>query len=209
MKIISHRGYWHELPEKNTETAFRRSFELDFGTETDVRDCMGELLISHDMPRGDEMPLTFFLSLMGRDEQLLAINIKADGLAKLLCKTMADYSRANWFVFDMSIPDTRDHLAAGNPVFVRMSEVEQEPAWFDRIEGVWLDSFENEWFDLALISSLIHKGKRVCVVSSELHGRDHRSLWSKLLPLSSEDRLILCTDFPSKAKKFFESGRSK
>lgn len=209
MKIISHRGYWDELLEKNTETAFRRSFELGFGTETDVRDCMGELVISHDTPRGGEMPLIKLLSLVGVDAHLLAINIKADGLAKLLNETMAEYNRANWFVFDMSIPDMRDHFAAGNPVFARMSEVEQEPAWFDRIEGLWLDSFENEWYDLALISSMIHKGKRVCVVSSELHGRDHCGLWSKLLPLSREERLILCTDFPGKAKEYFESGRSK
>jgi glycerophosphoryl diester phosphodiesterase len=206
MKIISHRGFWHELEEKNTQVAFRRSVELGFGMETDVRDSMGELVISHDMPRGGEMTLHFLLSLVVRDEQLLAINIKADGLAKLLCKTMADYSRANWFVFDMSIPDMRDHLSIGNPVFVRMSEVEQEPAWFDRIEGVWLDSFEDEWFDLVLINSLINKGKRVCVVSSELHGRDYQSLWRKLMPLVREDLLILCTDFPGKAKEYFESG---
>lgn len=209
MKIISHRGFWHKIPEKNTEAAFRQSFELDFGTETDVRDYMGELVISHDMPRGGEMSLHFLLSLVAGAEHLLALNIKADGLAKLLCKTMEFYNRANWFVFDMSIPDMRDHLSAHNPVFARMSEVEQEPVWFDRVEGIWLDSFENEWFDLALITSLINRGKRVCVVSSELHGRDHSSLWSKLLPLAREDRLILCTDFPSKAKVFFENGHNK
>jgi len=209
MKIISHRGFWHTPSEKNTETAFYRSFALDFGTETDVRDCMGELVISHDMPRGEEMTLTTLLALMGKDQQLLAINIKADGLAKLLCKTMSDYHRANWFVFDMSIPDTREHLAVGNPVFARMSEVEQNPVWFDRVEGVWLDSFDNEWFDLALISGLLNQGKRVCVVSSELHGREYTSLWTKLLPLATADRLILCTDFPVKAKEFFEGVASK
>ena len=209
MKIISHRGLWHTPSEKNTETAFYRSFALDFGTETDVRDCMGELVISHDMPRGEEMTLTTLLALMGKDQQLLAINIKADGLAKLLCKTMSDYHRANWFVFDMSIPDTREHLAVGNPVFARMSEVEQNPVWFDRVEGVWLDSFDNEWFDLALISGLLNQGKRVCVVSSELHGREYTSLWTKLLPLATADRLILCTDFPVKAKEFFEGVASK
>ena len=209
MKIISHRGFWHTPSEKNTETAFYRSFALDFGTETDVRDCMGELVISHDMPRGEEMTLTTLLALMGKDQQLLAINIKADGLAKLLCKTMSDYHRANWFVFDMSIPDTRDHLAVGNPVFTRMSEVEQNPVWFDRVEGVWLDSFDNEWFDLALISGLLNQGKRVCVVSSELHGREYTSLWTKLLPLATADRLILCTDFPVKAKEFFEGVASR
>ena len=209
MKIISHRGFWHTQSEKNSETAFLRSFELGFGTETDVRDSLGELVISHDMPRGEEMTLTTLLALMGKDQQLLAINIKADGLAKLLCKTMSDYRRANWFVFDMSIPDTRDHLAVGNPVFARMSEVEQNPVWFDRVEGVWLDSFDNDWFDLTLISDLLRQGKRVCVVSSELHRRDHCDLWTMLLPLAAADLLILCTDFPVKAKEFFEGVPTK
>jgi glycerophosphoryl diester phosphodiesterase len=203
VKIISHRGFWHVQSEKNTETAFCRSFELGFGTETDVRDSLGELVISHDMPSGEEMTLSTLLSLMGKDQQLLAINIKADGLAKLLCKTMSDYCRTNWFVFDMSIPDTRDHLAAGNPVFVRMSEVELNPVWIDRVEGVWLDSFDNEWFDHSLILALISRGKRVCVVSSELHGREYTNLWNKLLPLATEEKLVLCTDFPVKAKEFF------
>lgn len=204
MKIISHRGFWHTPFEKNSETAFLRSFELGFGTETDVRDSLGKLVISHDMPRGEEMTLTTLLALMGKDQQLLAINIKADGLAKILRDTMLDYHRANWFVFDMSIPDTREHLAVGNPVFARMSEVEQKPVWFDRVEGVWLDSFDNEWFDLKLVYNLLSQGKSVCVVSSELHKRDHRELWDMLLPMAEVEQFILCTDFPAIAKNFFE-----
>lgn len=203
MKIISHRGYWREVSEKNTETAFRQSFELAFGTETDVRDCLGELVISHDIPRGGEMSLHFFLSLVGKDEKLLALNIKADGLAGSLCEAMRDYNRAHWFVFDMSIPDMRAHLEMGNPVFARMSEVEKAPAWFDRVDGVWLDSFEDDWFDMALIKNLIDNGKRVCVVSPELHGRDHTNLWRKLQLLEKEDRLILCTDLPEIARNYF------
>jgi len=209
MRIISHRGFWHIPSEKNTATAFCRSFELGFGTETDVRDRMGDLVISHDMPSGEEMTLTKLLTLMGEDQLLLAINIKADGLAKLLRETMLDYHRANWFVFDMSIPDTREHLAVGNPVFARMSEVEQNPVWFDRVEGVWLDSFDSDWFDLKLVSDLLSQGKRVCVVSSELHRRDQRDLWTKLLPMAEADQLILCTDFPSMAKEFFKVVASK
>ena len=50
MIIISHRGYWIQPAEKNTEEAFSRSFERGMGTETDVRDHRGELVISHDMP---------------------------------------------------------------------------------------------------------------------------------------------------------------
>ena len=38
MQVISHRGYWKAASEKNTQTAFKRSFSLGYGTETDVRD---------------------------------------------------------------------------------------------------------------------------------------------------------------------------
>ena len=47
------------------------------------------------------------------------------------------------------------------------------------------------------------QGKRVCVVSSELHDRSHSTLWKILLPLSGNDSLILCTDLPEQAQKFF------
>jgi nucleoside-diphosphate-sugar epimerase len=49
MNIISHRGFWLKDEEKNTIQAFERSFEFGFGTETDIRDYKGELVISYDM----------------------------------------------------------------------------------------------------------------------------------------------------------------
>jgi glycerophosphoryl diester phosphodiesterase len=206
MVIISHRGYWHEADEKNSEIAFRRSFKLGFGTETDVRDCTGQLVISHDMPRGVEMPFRSFLMLVNKEELLLAINIKADGLAESLKKEMSDHCRSSWFTFDMSIPDMRAHLKVGNPVFARMSEVEKEPVWFDRIEGIWLDSFEEDWISQETIQNIIRKDKKVCVLSPEIHGRAHEPMWNTLLPLAKEDRLILCTDIPEVAREFFMKG---
>ena len=64
MIILSHRGYWLNMSEKNTETAFRRSFAAGIGTETDVRDCARQLVISHDMPDGTELGFREFLSLL-------------------------------------------------------------------------------------------------------------------------------------------------
>ena len=191
------------LKRKNTEIAFSRSFALNYGTETDLRDCLGKLVISHDMPNGNEIYFDKFLSLVGPEEKLLAINIKSDGLAIPLKYAMKNYNPKNWFVFDMSIPDTKAHISAGNPVFARMSEVESQIPWFDLVDGIWLDSFDNEWFDEGLIRDLIMQGKRVCVVSSELHDRSHSTLWKILLPLSGNDSLILCTDLPEQAQKFF------
>jgi hypothetical protein len=200
VKILSHRGYWRQPSERNAETAFRRSFDLGFGTETDVRDCRGALVISHDMPRGDEITLAAFLAIHGGSALPLAINVKADGMAQALCAAMRGID--DWFAFDMSIPDTRAYLRAGAPVFVRMSEVERDPPFLERAAGVWLDAFETAWFDAALVASLLAK-TRVCVVSPELHGRDADPLWRALRPLADSPGLSICTDRPEDARKFF------
>lgn len=206
MIIISHRGYWKKPEEKNTVHAFSQSFELQFGTETDVRDFRNELVISHDMPKGCEIRLSQFLFLLNKKSLPLALNIKADGLAESIKNVMKSYNRDNWFVFDMSIPDMRMHLSAGNPVYARVSEVEPEPAYYDQIQGIWLDAFENDGWQIKSIQKYLKDDKRVCLVSPELHKRDHLEFWEKLRKSKfvNDDRLTLCTDFPEEAKEFFK-----
>ena len=203
MQIISHRGYWKTASEKNTTTAFARSFALGYGTETDVRDLNGQLVISHDMPTHPAMALKDYLGALATfDRQGLtqAINIKSDGLAKDLAVQMKDCAHP-WFVFDMSVPDMIQHIRAGNPTFARMSEYEPLPAKLHGlIKGIWLDAFISTWYSSSVIESLLKQGLQVCVVSSELHGRtDHGSLWNALLPIAGYDGLILCTDLPEAA----------
>ena len=53
MQILSHRGLWHSSMERNTKDAFVRSFDAGLGTETDLRDICGKIVVSHDMPHGD------------------------------------------------------------------------------------------------------------------------------------------------------------
>ena len=206
MIILSHRGYWTQAHEKNSSTAFTRSFNLDFGTETDIRDKNGTLVISHDMPIDSALTFKEFLNIYDQCNLPLALNIKADGLAHTLKTYMQNNQSSNWFVFDMSVPDMRAYINLGIPVFTRMSEVEQEPVWLDQVVGVWLDSFSEEWYSAALIENLLVQGKRVCVVSSELHGRDKTSLWRLLSPLSQHPQLMLCTDTPEEAKAYFDRG---
>jgi glycerophosphoryl diester phosphodiesterase len=91
MKILSHRGYWKEVAEKNTIEAMRRSFSLGFGTETDVRDYNGDLVISHDI--ADENAISFqkFLEIYGEysKDLPLALNIKSDSLQLKLKEALA------------------------------------------------------------------------------------------------------------------------
>lgn len=209
MRILSHRGYWKNAEEKNTELAFRRSFALGYGTETDIRDCKGELVISHGMPDGTEIRCDAFFALAADELTLqsapltLALNIKADGLAPTLKRLLDSYPELDGFAFDMSVPDMRSYIEAGVPVFTRMSEVEKQPVWLDFATGVWLDGFYGEWYDNSVIERLLVNGKRVCIVSPELHKRHHASLWERIRPLAGEKALLLCTDFPEEATHFF------
>lgn len=210
MKILSHRGYWKSVAEKNQVIAFDRSFRLGYGTETDLRDYQERLVISHDVPNGKALDFSRLLDMASHSNNqslTLALNVKADGLADLVKTQVEHYPSLDCFVFDMSVPDMRSYFDAGIPVFTRMSEVEQQPAWLDRAQGVWLDGFESEWYDVKLIEDLLARGKRVCIVSPELHRRPHLPLWGKIAGLVDRVGLMICTDFPEDATIFFHAGK--
>ncbi len=205
MIVLSHRGYWKEPAEKNRPEAFERSFDLGFGTETDVRDLRGELMIAHDMPTGAEVTLVQFLAILNRRDLPLAMNIKADGLARSLDAQMRAHGLTQWFTFDMSVPEMVVQLGLGLPVFTRASEYEQPPACYDRAVGVWLDAFRSEWYAARDVEAFLRDGKRVCIVSPELHRRPHQGLWAMLRDagLDRHDGLMLCSDVPEDAVRYF------
>ena len=164
------------------------------------------------MPNGNELELKQFLemaSLNSFDSKLtLALNIKSDGLAVSIRRALDAYTNLDCFVFDMSVPDMRSYFSAGVPVFTRMSEVERNPAWLDLSSGVWLDSFESEWYDLSIIKDLIARNKRICIVSPELHGRDHIKFWQNIKDFAQEKKIMICTDYPEEAMDFFNIKKS-
>lgn len=208
MEVISHRGYWKSKNDKNSITAFRRSFELGFGTETDVRDYNGELVISHDVADSNSMNFDSFLELYikyNKPSMTLALNIKADGLHNIIFKQLRAFEIENYFVFDMSIPDTIGYLKKGVPFFSRQSEYEKTPAFYDNCCGVWLDSFKGVWFNKELILAHLNNYKKVAIVSSELHKRSTEELWYfiKSNKLHVKESIILCTDVPEKARQYF------
>jgi len=207
MEIISHRGYWLTPQEKNQRIAFERSFDLGFGTETDVRDSGGKLVISHDMPRGDEIALTEVLDLLGDRNLPLALNIKSDGLGSAILDAMSGRPQTLWFTFDMSVPELVRQKNLAMPVFTRRSEYELQATLYDGAVGVWLDCFHGLWFTAKDIVAMLDDGKRVCVVSPELHGREPTDLWSMLRSAGLYDSaLMVCTDVPEKLQSDLKDG---
>jgi len=207
--ILSHRGFWLHEEEKNTRKAFERSFSSGFGTETDIRDFNGQLVISHDIPTEQGITLDeFFQIFVAYDTSLpLALNIKSDGLQEQLLNAIKKYEIANYFVFDMSVPDTIGYVKKQINVYTRQSEYEKVPSLYDEAQGVWLDEFIGPWIRKETIQDHINNGKSVCIVSPELHKRDYHNEWTSYkenFDLVQSRTISLCTDKPIEAVNFFK-----
>ena len=208
IEFLAHRGWWAHRRETNSIQALLKAVDAGYGIETDIRDFDGRLVISHDVADNDSLPLTEFIdALLDRPHALavsFAWNVKSDGLHSLFSEALPSTFWDQSFVFDMSVPDMRGYFAIGSYVYTRLSEVEMTPSFFGECQGVWLDAFDDEWFTARTITDLRERGKSVCVVSSELHGRRHAGLWDMLRSIEDRRGLMLCTDFPDEAQAFFE-----
>lgn len=210
MIILSHRGYWLRDEEKNSRQAFERSFSLGFGTETDIRDFDGELVISHDPANKDCMPLAQFFEIYNSypTRPMLALNIKADGLQEQLQSTLTEFQIDNYFVFDMAVPDALHYARRHLITYTRHSEYESLPAYYELAHGVWLDEFKQHWLTHEVIEQHLAHNKAICIVSPELHKRPYQAEWAHYHDLErklGKNKLMLCTDLPELAKEFFNA----
>jgi len=208
MIILSHRGYWKKESEKNSLEAFERSFSLGYGTETDIRDYKGELVISHDIPTKTSLSLESFFKIYKKinSELPLALNIKSDGLQIELKKLLKSYDIKNYFVFDMSVPDGLQYIREEINSFTRQSEYEKNPSFYELADGVWLDEFKDHWIDEETINTHYSNEKKICIVSPDLHKRSYENEWEhykKIVKRLERKDLMICTDYPCKAKEFF------
>lgn len=209
MELLSHRGFWKTAAQKNTKEANELSFRNSWGIETDIRDYNQELIISHDVALSNEYTAAYLFEQYKASgiKGTLALNIKADGLSKILLSLLEKYDILNYFVFDMSIPETLRYLDAGMNVFIRCSEFEKpDEELYNRSKGIWLDIFKNIWYDKNFVNLHIAAGKQIAFVSPELHGRNEPQLWEMIKEnnwYQSSD-MMLCTDRPDAAEKYFK-----
>lgn len=210
MEIVAHRGCWYSEEEKNTKESLIRAFEKRFGIETDIRDRNGQLVISHNISNTSSILLEEILQKYKEinSNVVLELNIKADGIQEMLQEIMYKYEINNYFVFDMSIPEMVISKAIGINFFTRNSDIEEQCVLYEDAEGVWLDSFYIEnWLTPEIIQNHLNKGKKISIISPEIHGFSNFSVWEMLkkYKFHKNNRVYLCTDLPIKAKEYFEN----
>lgn len=208
MDILAHRGFWRTIDERNSIDAMKAAFEHGFGIETDIRDYCGKLVISHNIANENsilaEDVFRLYNSLNAKGK--LALNIKADGIQGLLRDCLNKYNIENYFVFDMSIPEQVVYQKDGFVFYSRQSDVEKQCVQYNEASGIWMDGFfDVDWITKEAIENHLKLNKNVCIVSPELHGKNHNDLWRTLkeCEIYSNVRVSLCTDRPDEAKEYF------
>ena len=211
MKLFHIEEYGRTPDRQNSLYALKLSLDNGLGLETDIRDLNGELIISHDMPLYSNKNVTLNELLDTYCENgcdlTLALNIKSDGLCLLIKKKLQNMNIKNYFVFDMSVPDSLSYKNEGLNFLARQSEYEVEPAIYSDACGIWLDEFHTPWITSNLLKEHHQNGKYVAIVSPELHGRTYYAEWEKYKNISINEpdiKIILCTDHPLEAKNYFE-----
>jgi hypothetical protein len=206
MKYLAHRGLWNLKIQKNSIEAIKSALSSGYGLETDIRDYMNRLVISHDVPTIESKELLISDFSLLEDGQLIAWNIKSDGLIPLINSNFSQKLMNHSVFFDMSIPETVMYKKKGMPYLVRLSEYERLNSLFEDSRGVWIDSFHDQWDEIDSVEDVLNTNKIVIFVSPELHGRDQSQLWQliKKQGLHENENVYLCTDYPVLAKEYFD-----
>ena len=206
IKIICHRGIWNSINEQNTKISFQRAISNKLGIELDLRDYNKKIIISHD-PASVKNIYYFENFLKDFSKKIilynitLALNIKSDGISKILKKNLKKYNIKNYFVFDMSIPELIQYKKGKINFFERSSNYEKNLIFNRYSKGIWMDNFFGE-LD---IPDTVNK-KDLCFVSPECHAKKYKTIkfWKKLKKLTISSQIFICTDLPFLAKRYFD-----
>lgn len=210
MRVVAHRGVWKRTEEQNSLGAFQAAARNGFGVELDFRDHLGELIVHHDVPGPDPrtLPLREVLECWEseKSKEPLLLDVKSSGLDDRVARLMSEYPRLKYYLFDAAIPDLYRFHRGRLPFLARWSDLETQPVLADEASGLCVDGFRGDWWSTEALTAAARDQELVLVISPELHGRAHLSVWEQLRAVEAQcppGKLALCTDFPDEARRFF------
>ena len=172
MIIIRHRA--NSLQEIS-------SIQTKFGVEIDLRSRNDEIIISHDPFTAN--PILFDDWLKFYNHNILILNVKEEGIEKMVLEIVGQHKVKNFFFLDQTFPLIVKTLKVGETrTSIRISDYESlstlekikelssfKPNW------VWIDSLTGNWEHLSHLADIKKMGYRVCLASPELHQRELES----------------------------------
>ena len=208
--IIAHRGWWSHQSEQNTQSAIVGALERGYSVEIDLRDHQGELVISHDVPTKPTLTWQALCQalMITKTDGAIFINIKSDGLCRLLPKDLCHTMTHKLYFFDGAIPDLIHYVRSGLPYLARLSDYEPIACLAEQAQGLWIDTLGDQEPSVDQIKVNCQSHHCLCWVSSELHGQEPLLQWQQLRQayidgLYRGHDCYLCTDLPQAAHTFF------
>ncbi|MCW2994085.1 MAG: Glycerophosphoryl diester phosphodiesterase [Conexibacter sp.] len=213
LQVLAHRGLLDgpDPARENLLTALSAAAAAGFGSELDVREDAGALVLSHDpAPWAPDRDATAFLSDPPGDDLLHAFNVKDPGAVLPAVDVLAAAGalhRVFFFDVELACPDLEEAAALAAAVAARGGAVarrlsDREPALAailsdPQVEHVWLDEWDGPWVDAPLVARLRDAGKSTWYVSPELHRPQPvaslRPRWEQLRAWGAHG---ICTDHP-------------
>ena len=191
MKIISHR--------RNT-IAELRATDHKYGVEVDIRSKGPKLIMHHDPYVVGE---SFDEWIEFYRHGTLILNVKEEGLEDRLISLLASKGLDDYFFLDQSFPFLVKWSKAGERrCAVRVSEfesIETALTLAGRVDWVWIDCFTQFPLSARDAQRLKKAGFKLCLVSSELQGRDAETEIPFLATLLRERNIesdAVCTKRP-------------
>lgn len=208
--IYAHRGCWADEAEHNSINSILNAIKSGFSIETDVRDFIGKLIISHDPAREFNLSMQDLVletnEIFSKGKNKIALNIKSDGLSSLMLydESINKFIKKFCYVFDMSIPDLMQYREKSFNYLIRYSEHEDNFSLYDHSSGIWFDSFDQNYSGLKMILEK-YSNKNIIFVSPELHGKNKDYFWDMVKDFNyhKNDNFCLCTDYPNEAAEYF------
>lgn len=172
-----------------------------YGVEVDLHFNSSNVFVGHDP---FDLTLTFSEFLSHYQHQIIAVNIKEEGIEDMVINCLNQNSVSNFFLFDLSFPSLMRLIKKGEKrIALRVSDFEDIrmiDSFARKVDWLWIDIFENSNF-LREESWSKWKDFRKCLVSPELHvERDKVSSENIFRDVSGYKNRIeaICTKSPNR-----------
>lgn len=222
IEILAHRANIDgtQRDRENSLSACERALKAGYGLEIDLRrSAEGAFYLSHDPAAVSvDNQLSAFARLFRMyPECTIAVNVKELGYEEDLILMQHDGvfgNRSYYFDFELlESPITvqtqrRMRLLSGGATVRLAARLSDRGESLERClsmpaEIAWADEFDGNWLQASDIERLRDAGRRVYVVSPELHGRDNAARYQRWADFKTWNVDGLCTDYAREASTFF------